>query len=335
MSEPTPFPLPASFPPTDTLYYPATHNASTAPLLLFLPGNPGLINYYRTFLSTLHTLHPHLTILGASHAGFTPTASSTRHSASWAWTWGPGPFDLSMQVSLKRTLLSHAMSVLPACADGSPRRVLLMAHSMGAYLSLELISSLQCTPADELRIVGGIMLFPTVMHIARSPQGRAMAPFLRSKLVQAAAGWGAYAASWLPVGVVRGVVRGVTGQTREAAGVTAVLVADPSVLRQTIRLAAEEMEVIDQDRWGEEVWNAGGIGGAEAGKGGMVFVFGQGDWWVAEKTREEILEMRGNGKGGGARVVLEERGLPHGFCIHHGEVMAELCGSWLSDILGE
>lgn len=329
MSEPTPFPLPTSFPPTDTLYYPATRDAPTAPLLLFLPGNPGLINYYRNFLSTLHSLHPYLTILGASHAGFTPTAPSTRHSASWAWQWGPGPWGLSPQVVLKRALLEHAVAHL----SGERRRVVLMAHSMGAYLALELVASLLATPAADVGLVGGVMLFPTVMHIARSPQGRLLTPLLRSALVQRAAAWAAYAASWLPRRAVETAVGVATGQPRDAASVTAVLVTDPDVVRQALSLAAEEMAVIDRDTWGEEVWNAGTLAGKGKGKGkgGMVFVFGRGDRWVADATREEIVRMRR----GGAKMVVDERGLPHEFCIHHGEVVAELCGGWLRDVLGE
>jgi len=331
----SPFPLPTTFPPTDTLYYPATFNATTAPLLLFLPGNPGLINYYRGFLWHLHLLHPHITILGASHAGFTPIPPSTRHNAPWAWKWGPGPWPLSQQVAMKRALLEHAVSQLPSATTAEPRKVILVAHSMGAYLSLELITSLLSAPAQGLRVVGGVMLFPTVMHIARSPQGRLMSPFLGNGVVQWAAGWAAHVASWMPVGAVERVVGMATGQPTEAASVTAVLVTDPGIVQQTLSLAAEEMVVIDRDTWEEEVWNAGGLWEGKERKGGMVFVFGRGDRWVAEQTREEILEMRGDGKGGGARMVVEERGLPHGFCIYHGEVMAELCESWLSDILGE
>ncbi|KAF8244731.1 hypothetical protein K440DRAFT_528019, partial [Wilcoxina mikolae CBS 423.85] len=306
-----PFPLPENFPPTDTLFFPATTNAANATLLFFLPGNPALINYYTPFLTHLSALNPHLTILGASHCGFSPATLPVLHT-SWAWKWGPQPWGLKKQVQMKKELLEHAISRL------KPRRVLLLAHSMGAFLTLELLSLI----LPNTTIVGGIMLFPTVLDIAQSPQGRLMAPFLGSRLVRAVAKMLSYGLSFLPEKAVEGVIGVVTGQSQEAAGTTRSLVATPHVLEQTLVLAAEEMVVITEDRWGEEVWNAGGRG--------MVFVFGKNDHWVAEKTRDMIMARRN----GGAKMLVEERGLPHGFCIHHGEEMAELCVGWIGEILG-
>ncbi|KAA8893716.1 hypothetical protein FN846DRAFT_498475 [Sphaerosporella brunnea] len=315
-----PFPLPASFPPTDTLFYPATHNAASAPLLLFLPGNPGLINYYQPFLSHLSALHPSLTILGASHAGFTP--ATARLNATWAWKWGVGPWRLQQQVAMKRELLLHALQQL------GQRRVLLMAHSMGAFLSLELITTLKCQDV-EVEIAGGVMLFPTVLGIAESPQGRLLSPFLALGVVRSTLEAAAWCLGFLPKTLVERVAGVVARQPEEAARVTAVLATHPAVIRQALSLAAEEMVEIREDRWEEEVWN---VGGALNGKsGGMVFVFGQKDHWVAEKTRKEIMAMRK----GGAKMLVEEKGLPHGFCIHHGEVMAEMCAGWLREILGD
>ena len=105
------------------------------------------------------------------------------------------------------------------------------------------------------------------------------------------------------------------------------MLTDAGVLRQALALAAEEMDAIDGDdaRWGEHVWNAG----AHAGGGGMVYVFGQGDRWVAEATRDRIMARES-----GAKTVLLREGLPHGFCIHDSVEMAGLCGEWLQQILG-
>ncbi|KAF8537162.1 hypothetical protein BDD12DRAFT_848019 [Trichophaea hybrida] len=312
-----PFPLPENFPPTDTLFFPATTNAVNAPLLFFLPGNPALINYYTPFLTHLSALNPHLTILGASHCGFSPTTLPVLHT-SWAWKWGPQPWGLKKQVQMKKELLEHAISHL------NPRRVLVLAHSMGAFLALELLSLIP----PNTTIAGGIMLFPTVLDIAQSPRGRLMAPFLGSRLVRAVAKTLSYGLSFLPEKAVEGVIGVVTGQSQEAAKVTRGLVVTPHVVEQTLVLAAEEMEV----------WNAGGSlrlqekGEEGEGRrcGGMVFVFGKNDHWVAEKTRDMIM-ARWNG---GAKMLIEERGLPHGFCIHHGEEMAELCVGWIGEILG-
>jgi len=317
------FPLPPSFPPTDTLFYPSSDPNS--PLLLFLPGNPGLIAYYTTFLSTLSSLYPSISVLGVSHANFTPSA-------------GKQPVrTLEHQVVTRYELLLHAARHLRAST------VLLCAHSMGCWLSLEMLhrfhpakgSQRHAEEGKNINIIGGIMLFPTVMNIRDSPSGQLLGPFLASPLVRRALCGLSYALSWWPRTAVESLVRLATGQGRDAAETTAVLLRNPPLLQQTLCMAAEEMEQIREDRWGDEVWNCGADLDCDAARGGgMVFVFGQNDHWVAEKTKEEMIEMRGGREKGPKMVVDEEKRLPHGFCIHHGEVVAEMCRAWIEQILG-
>ena len=352
-----PFPLPENFPPTNTLFFPAAANraedaTTTSTLVFFLPGNPGLVEYYTAFLSQLSALNPQLTVLGASHAGFSPDHPPVLHTG-WAWKWGAPPWGLDAQVAMKKELLLHAV------AHVRPRRVVLVAHSMGAFLALELLSQLsrsrqrqpqqpQQPPPPQVEVAGGIMLFPTVMEIAQSPQGQLMAPFLASRAVRAIARWASGALLLLAVLLspllppsyrhrfLDAVVRLATAQTPHAATVTRRFVCAPHAVEQALTLAAEEMVAIAADRWADEVWNAGGLlplpkeddGGR--GRGGMLFVFGRKDRWVAETTRQAIMAK----PRGGARMIVEERGLPHSFCIHHGEEVAELCTGWLGDILG-
>lgn len=348
-----PFPLPENFPPTDTLFFPATANraedatTTVSTLVFFLPGNPGLVDYYTAFLSQLSALNPQLTVLGASHAGFSPDHPPVLH-AGWAWKWGAPPWGLDAQVAMKKELLLHAV------AHVCPRRVVLVAHSMGAFLALELLSQLnhsqqqQQQPPPQVEVAGGIMLFPTAMEIAQSPQGQLMAPFLASRAVRTIAWWASGALSLLAAllspllppsyrhSFLDVVVRLVTAQTPHAATVTRRFACAPHAVEQALALAAEEMVAIAADRWADEVWNAGGSlplpkeDGGGRGRGGMLFVFGQKDRWVAEETRQAIMAK----PRGGARMIVEERGLPHNFCIHHGEEVAELCTDWLADILG-
>jgi hypothetical protein len=53
----------------------------------------------------------------------------------------------------------------------------------------------------------------------------------------------------------------------------------------------------------------------------LFFYFGRNDHWVAEKTRDEIVAVRGwkhgadEGKGLGPRMFVCEEGLPHAFCL--------------------
>lgn len=50
-------------------------------------------------------------------------------------------------------------------------RVILMGHSVGSYMLLEIIRRVRAK-GEEIRIVGGICLFPTVLDIAKSESGK-------------------------------------------------------------------------------------------------------------------------------------------------------------------
>lgn len=46
-----------------------TTDNEDAPLLVWIPGNPGLLHYYQEMIHHLHLKHPDWEILGISHAG--------------------------------------------------------------------------------------------------------------------------------------------------------------------------------------------------------------------------------------------------------------------------
>lgn len=146
------YPLPAGFPPTDTIYHRAPSGNPTS-LLLLLPGNPGLISYYTHFLRTLSPLLPNTVLFGASHAGFTPSANPTYYT-------------LREQVSLKLQLLRHV------CAEEGVRDVVLVGHSMGAWIGMEMLRELGSEGGVKVR--GMVGMFPTVIEIAESKAGRMM-----------------------------------------------------------------------------------------------------------------------------------------------------------------
>lgn len=121
-------------------------------------------------------------------------------------------------------------------------------------------------------------------------------------------------------------------------------------------MASDELRSITTDKWDDEVWgivsephrvhlstspsssqqpvsnnNSGKAVIAQPPK--TIFYFGKSDHWVAEKTREDIIRLRGSikgttstGNGNGdvisrkrPKMVICEEGLPHAFCL------SELC----------
>ena len=160
-------------------------------LIYFLPGNPGLIQYYRPFLSRLHTLLSSSStaeaskfhICGHSHPGFESTHDSK----------GTGtprrPLGLEQQIKAQEELFYHHIRSQRE-RTGNNAKVILMGHSVGCYMLLEIIKEHRKTVEDgeeDFDLIGGILLFPTIMHIAKSPLGmvfgvRALDPLVSLQL---------------------------------------------------------------------------------------------------------------------------------------------------------
>lgn len=209
-------------------------------VILFSPGNPGLIGYYRPFLSKLSELlsqkkedqvegareRPPISVLGISHAGFSlhdkeetnyedededeDESDDAENDADEAggkktslprrkWTnWGPPPYGLQAQIGMKVELIEwiyewyrqRREDLATIHKDGKSwkkrkLKVILMGHSVGGYILLETVRLLNLRKKERGRngvdsngtcndvdVVGGILLFPTIQDIALSKKGR-------------------------------------------------------------------------------------------------------------------------------------------------------------------
>ena len=151
-------------------------------LIYFLPGNPGLIRYYQPFIHKLYTLlsscstteSARFHICGHSHGGF-----ETAHHGKKV-----EPLGLGQQIKDQEQLLYNHIKSHRNRTGRNPK-VILMGHSVGCYMLLELIQQhrdkiqeLIDQHGDKIEegeedfdLIGGILLFPTITHIAKSPLG--------------------------------------------------------------------------------------------------------------------------------------------------------------------
>lgn len=222
-------PSPCSMPPNrDTTsasrisFSPSSENSSASyHLIYFITGNPGLIGYYDTFLSTLHDLlsgTPSLPtdvfhVYGQSLAGFGDDDPSLPIPTS--------PYSLEYQIQRSQKSLEELR--IPS----GPREgqiydsVILMGHSVGSYMVLEIIQRLR-KKSSPLKIRSGILLFPTVTHIAQSPSGVKISALFRIPDFPRKASMAAKSLVWLaPKGVLKWLVGLVTRMPHGAAEVTA------------------------------------------------------------------------------------------------------------------
>lgn len=147
-------------------------------LIFMITGNPGLIDYYEPFLSTLHTLlcsspssvNSRFFICGNSLLGFNIRATDFKNQSSF-------PVRLQDQIeNTEKALFSQIHKYRRATAKRNVfPKVILMGHSVGAYILLELISQHRKRideGQEDFDLIGGILLFPTITYLARSPQGK-------------------------------------------------------------------------------------------------------------------------------------------------------------------
>lgn len=167
--------------------------------VFFISGNPGLIGYYHPFLSLLGkylaktgdqpSTESVAQIYGCSLGGFEIECQNT--------TGGNEPqdrksklYDLEDQIifvhdKLNALMSANASSTNDASGSSGKRKVILMGHSVGAYIAMEVLrrhreanpesQSESESPNEyivDFDIIGGVMLFPTVKDIAHSPSGQ-------------------------------------------------------------------------------------------------------------------------------------------------------------------
>lgn len=163
---------------------PSSSSSPPTTTIFFITGNPGLIGYYHTFLSLLSSNLTSLSefrkdsgssfqVYGRSLAGFDIGDAQSGPSG--------GCHDLEEQICFMQRCLREIVKIGNNNGDGVKERprVVLIGHSLGAYIAMEILRRHREKRKDndnvdvdvDFDIVGGIMLFPTVVDIAKSPAG--------------------------------------------------------------------------------------------------------------------------------------------------------------------
>ncbi|KAJ5303959.1 uncharacterized protein N7443_003619 [Penicillium atrosanguineum] len=336
--------------------------SSAETTIFFISGNPGLIGYYHPFLSFLaqnlvessdHS-KPIYQIYGCSLGGFevdeNPSSNDLNSQGNKTGREESKLYDLEDQIRFVHQRLETVMS--ESGPNAAPnRKAVLIGHSVGAYIAMEVIRRHRAMDVS-FDIVGGVMLFPTVMDIAASPSGQKLTGLLSiiPRLALVVGFFARLLTFILPVVALRSVVGVVMkdppghaldttctflrsrGSVRQALYVSSsssssLLLFD--LIVQHRHMAADEMRTITSDKWTDDVW---GVAHAREPITKMFFYFGVNDHWVAEKTRDDIIAARGEKEGSGTKMFVCEEGLPHAFCIKHSETMARKVADMIQDI---
>ncbi|KAG0238356.1 hypothetical protein BGW42_005589 [Actinomortierella wolfii] len=304
-----------------TLWWPAKDGASQSKFVLtggsepqqaprtvlfMIPGNPGVIDYYIPFLQIVHdTCNGNLDIFGGKY----PKLSSHLGHTSGAHVKDPSRlYTLQEQVDNKIAIFDALRERYP-----SNTRYVIAGHSMGAWLSLQL---LKARPNHQIERIFG--LFPTVHHILDTPNGQKLKNIFRPRTSSMIAGTvTALRFIFSAPPVLNGIVRLATGQDQDMAQVTAQQLLFGHVVKNCLFLAGQEMETIRE--LDEQLVHKHGHK--------FVFYYGKTDEW---SPLEHYLDMRDRFPH--VKSHLCSQGMKHAFVLGHGEAMGVLVGEWINEL---
>lgn len=306
------------------------HASTRAPTLIyFIPGNPGLVDFYKPFLGELKDMlessdaceKRQYHIYGENLAGF----SDDDHEP---FSSDRPPRDLEYQIrhkikSLSELRVGSGPSPLRAQDGGAEigqpyHDVILMGHSVGAYIALEVYHRLMNKPdlAPDVDVTAAILLFPTIEHIAQSANGQRLDLLRRTPVLGKAAPYiaTAFLKIW-PHSALEWFIRTVLGYPHEPAAVATNWLKSRDGLWQTLHLGMDEMKVIGEAKWDEELWEIANEAEAHhQPPPKFFFYFGKKDHWVNSQHRDDFIEKR-RAQVERTRLMIDDGDLPHAFCI--------------------
>lgn len=287
---------------------PSPNTSSRRALILFIPGNPGLISFYTPFLTILSSLlsSPDTTttaydIYGQNLLGFADEDHEPFSGTNPPW-------DLEGQIEA----IGKAVEKKGAGYDF----VVLMGHSVGAYIAVETFSRWRkYTASSKISLKNGMLLFPTLLHIAQSPSGRKLLRLSQTGYVADNAHLVARALLILiPTVVLQWVLGTVIGFTKEATGVTTRWLKSRDGVRQALFLGMDEMRKIGEDVWEDDLWEVTALDVSSSlsttSSPRFYLFYAQEDHWVDSRGRDEFLKKLE----GRVKVKIEGEGVKHAFC---------------------
>ncbi|KAJ7225697.1 hypothetical protein GGX14DRAFT_421782 [Mycena pura] len=143
--------------PAHSLWWNSQNGMPPEAVLVFIPGNPGILDFYTAYLTCLHQQNPNMAIFGHAHLAHTPTLAHLRRE-----------YGLRAQVQ-------SAIEAIDAVRNAFGKvKIVLSSHSVGSWIALQV---LKARPTD---VAQALLLCPTVTHIADTPNGRRLSWVFRS-----------------------------------------------------------------------------------------------------------------------------------------------------------
>ncbi|KAJ3156834.1 hypothetical protein HDU86_003600 [Geranomyces michiganensis] len=284
---------------TEVLLIPRETGRPCRAVVVMIPGNPGLIQYYESFLQKLHEECDGLDIVGAQHLGHS-FAVATRKT-----------FSISDQIAHKLSLIEEVEKQW-----GRTTPIVLIGHSFGCYVNVQIMKA-----RPDANVVKIVQLFPTLHSMAITPQGKIISWAALPLVREIPALMISFLRVLLPTApLFRSLVaRFTTNQSSRDLDVTINNLLHFRTVRNTLYLAHDEMRTITTWR-PEDLKHI---------IGRCTFYYGTTDHWVPLHHAAMMTETFPE-----ADVHVCRDDLPHAFVMGYADVMAIKAAQWINPAIG-
>uniref|UniRef100_A0A8D0H524 Lipid droplet-associated hydrolase n=1 Tax=Sphenodon punctatus TaxID=8508 RepID=A0A8D0H524_SPHPU len=280
------------------------------PKLLFLvvPGNPGLVSFYKTFIQALYCgFNQQYPVWIVSHAGHCKPPGGMKMTEDTGMKELDDVFGLSGQIEHK---LNFVRKNVP-----EDTKLVLIGHSIGCYIILEMMKRV-----PELQVLRCLLLFPTIERMAESPHGKIMTPLLcklRYLLYVPL-----YLMTFLPervqISLLRYWMQGI--KYDDSFIVTSLDLYYMGCSANAMYIASQEMmKVVERDNTT-----------IRQNLKKLIFYYGSRDKWCPTQYYDEMKKDFPDGD-----IRLCERRMNHAFVLHASKEMADMIADWLEDDLAK
>ncbi|GAB4833276.1 hypothetical protein Ancab_031523 [Ancistrocladus abbreviatus] len=254
--------------------------------VLFIPGNPGIVAFYKEFLESLYEL-----------LGGNASITAIGHISHTSKDWEQGRlFSLQEQIIHKMDFVDHKLQ-----NEGVP--IVLVGHSIGSYISIEMFKRASC------KVVYCIGLYPFLTMDTNSSKQIAIKKLAESPILCLIVSLIIALLALLPIRALRFIVKKSLGKSWSATAVEAACshLVQYHTMQNMLFMARTEFKKLSE----APDWDF-----MRAKQVQLAFLFGIDDHWaplsMAEETSKQVP---------GVALSIEREGHTHAFsCTEAGSV---------------
>ncbi|XP_064480282.1 lipid droplet-associated hydrolase-like isoform X2 [Ornithodoros turicata] len=276
-----------------------------SPILILIPGNPGIIDYYEEFLKEIYqAFGGAVHVCGISHAGHNElpcTLSFPDFSAN------PELYGLDGQIQHKLSFLDENIPVT--------RPILLAGHSIGAYMILQIMEK-----RPQMRIVHSFLLFPVFERLSKTPNAQSL--FGRPTLLKVGLWMAAHLLMVIPALLKALFVKyyfcDLPNKHRTCAEQATLVFLAPAVFNLVFFMAFQEIDQV-QERNNEAI---------RTYLPRLTFYYGSSDMWCPKQFYVDMKEAFPS-----ADLHMCTHNLKHAFVLGETRVLSAFVASKMKDVL--